>query len=65
MNSGSDGFSVVKILTAAIPLCCGVGFGVSTFMFIAEPNTTQIYVELQNPVEDGLCFRDENYSWLY
>lgn len=56
MNSGSDGFSVVKILTAAIPLCCGVGFGVSTFMFIAEPNTTQIYVELQNPVEDGLCF---------
>lgn len=56
LSGGSGASSLVEISTAATlaaPLRCGVGFGVSTFIFSAETDKTQIYVELQSPREDG------------
>lgn len=56
LSGGSSVSSLVEISTAAtLPdlLCSGVGFGASTFIFSAEPDRTQIYVELQGPREDG------------
>lgn len=56
LSGGSGAASLVEISAAAAPpapLCCGVGFDANTLMFSAEPNWTQIYVELQSPGEDG------------
>lgn len=48
------------------PVCCGVRFGASMFVFSAEGNKTQTYVELQSSGWDGCHYlQDRSCPQLY